>query len=71
MQRRLYVIQQTNPRSTSYNLPLLYEIDGELAEEALAAACAALRLLTGEPGFQLRNLGYSRRIRLLARKTFH
>ena len=29
VQRRMYVIQQGNPRSTSYNLPLLYEVDGE------------------------------------------
>ena len=42
VQRRLYVIQQGNPRSTSYNLPLLYEVDGSLDEDAIARACAAL-----------------------------
>ncbi len=42
VQRRMYVIQQGNPRSTSYNLPLLYEVTGELAEAAIARACAAL-----------------------------
>ena len=42
VQRRMYVIQQGNPRSTSYNLPLLYEIDGALTEDAVARACAAL-----------------------------
>ncbi|HUJ60961.1 MAG TPA: amino acid adenylation domain-containing protein, partial [Kofleriaceae bacterium] len=42
VQRRLYVIQQGNPRSTSYNLPLLYAVEGELDEAELAAACAQL-----------------------------
>ncbi len=42
VQRRMYVIQQGNPRSTSYNLPLLYEVTGEIAEAAIARACAQL-----------------------------
>nr|HEX4313402.1 amino acid adenylation domain-containing protein [Kofleriaceae bacterium] len=42
VQRRLYVIQQGNPRSTSYNLPLVYELDGDLDPDAIARACAQL-----------------------------
>ena len=42
VQRRMYVIQQGNPRSTSYNLPLLYAVETEVAADAIAAACAAL-----------------------------
>ena len=42
VQRRLYVIHQGNPRSTSYNLPLLYEVTGGLSQDALERACIAL-----------------------------
>ncbi|HEX7700663.1 MAG TPA: amino acid adenylation domain-containing protein, partial [Kofleriaceae bacterium] len=42
VQRRMYVIQQGNPRSTSYNLPLLYAVEGEVTADAIARACAAL-----------------------------
>ena len=42
VQRRLYVIHQGNPRGTSYNLPLLYEVTGTLDEVALERACIAL-----------------------------
>ncbi|WP_394834947.1 amino acid adenylation domain-containing protein [Pendulispora rubella] len=45
VQRRMYVIQQGNPRSTSYNIPQLWEIHGEsaeLSEPRIADACRTL-----------------------------
>ena len=42
VQRRMYVIQQGNPRSTSYNLPLLYEVGGAVDADAIGRACAQL-----------------------------
>jgi len=42
VQRRLYVVQQGNPQSTAYNLPLLYEISGELDPGQLEMAFRAL-----------------------------
>ncbi len=41
-QKGLYIIQQGNPRSTAYNLPLIYEVDGLLFEEVVVRACEAL-----------------------------
>ncbi len=42
VQRRMYVIQQGNPRSTSYNIPLLYEIVGDLDPGDVERVLAAL-----------------------------
>jgi tyrocidine synthetase-3 len=42
VQRRMFVIHQGAPQNTSYNLPLLYSIEGAIDEAALARACAQL-----------------------------
>ena len=42
VQRRMFVIHQGAPYNTSDNLPLLYAVEGDIDEPALARACAQL-----------------------------
>ena len=41
-QRVMYIIQQGNPHNASNNLPLLYEIEGDLPDETIARGFTAL-----------------------------
>jgi tyrocidine synthetase-3 len=41
-QRVMYIIQQGNPHNTSNNLPLIYEIEGDLPDETIARGLNAL-----------------------------
>jgi tyrocidine synthetase-3 len=41
-QRLMYVVQQANPRNASHNLPLIYEIEGELRDDVITRAFSIL-----------------------------